>query len=200
MLLGGAKIVAAGGPDAGGAGQFALARYDADGTLDSTCGSGGKVLTRFPASLGDAALAVSLQPDGKIVVAGGSGASESSSAFSLARYDSNGTLDASFGTGGTVTTDFGARRRAHPCDLAEAVGGRRRHTGPGRADAADDVLIAREARGEAEDQDGGQGGEGADARMREPAAGASRKTKACRNFFLTGLGLRIYLTREVLRA
>src|SRR6266542_1388906 len=58
---------------------------------------------------------------------------------------------------------------------------------------------AREARGEAEDQDDGQGGDGADAGMREQEAGASRKTKAHRNFFLTGLGSRIYQSREVIR-
>jgi hypothetical protein len=57
--------------------------------------------------------------------------------------------------------------------------------------------VDREARGEAEEQDGGQGGEGADGGMREQEAGASRKTNAYRNFFLTGLGLRIYLSRQV---
>ncbi len=48
-------------------------------------------------------------------------------------------------------------------------------------------------------RDSRQGGEGADAGMRAREAGASRKRKAYGNFFLTGLGLRIYLSRQVLR-
>jgi len=54
---------------------------------------------------------------------------------------------------------------------------RRRHTGSGRADAADGVLTAREAPGEPEDQNGGQSGEGADAGMREGEAGGAGKQK-----------------------
>jgi uncharacterized delta-60 repeat protein len=70
------------------------------GDLDSTFGSGGKVVTSFPGGL-DTANEVAVQSDGKIVVAGSSG-----SDFALARYNTNGTLDASFGTGGRVNTDF----------------------------------------------------------------------------------------------
>ena len=46
-----------------------------------------------------------LQPDGKIVAGGASGVGTADQ-FALARYNVNGTLDPSFGTGGTKTTDF----------------------------------------------------------------------------------------------
>src|SRR6266536_6168109 len=93
------KILAAG---SSGGGDFALARYNADGTLDSTFGSGGKLTTDFGGF--DVALGVALQADGKIVAVGGGG---SGSDFALARYNADGSLDASFGSGGMVTTDFG---------------------------------------------------------------------------------------------
>ena len=55
---------------------------------------------------------------------------------------------------------------------------------PGRADAADDVLTAREAPGEAEDQNGGQGGEGADARMLEVGGRREQENKSVPKFLL----------------
>ncbi len=78
-----------------------LARYNTNGTLDNTFGTGGKVITNF--SNDDRAFDVELQTDGKIVVAGLTrvGADES---YFLARYNTNGTLDTTFGTGGKVTT------------------------------------------------------------------------------------------------
>src|SRR5262245_31599334 len=76
------------------------------GTLDPSFGTGGKVTTDFGGSEGVSSLA--LQPDGKIVAAGGASIN-GSSVFALARYNSDGALDASFGTGGKVTTDFGGR-------------------------------------------------------------------------------------------
>lgn len=102
------RIVAAGASssDTGPSG-FALARYNADGTLDATFGSSGIVVTDMGAS-DETAHAVGLQPDGKIVAAGywlrGNG---TPSRFALARYDGNGALDSTFGSGGTVTTDLG---------------------------------------------------------------------------------------------
>jgi uncharacterized delta-60 repeat protein len=52
------------------------------------------------------ASAVVLQPDGKIVAAGTTIANNSDD-FALARYNTDGSLDASFGNGGIVATDFG---------------------------------------------------------------------------------------------
>src|SRR5215471_5387552 len=95
------KIVAAGRTLVGGVSSFALGRYNSDGSLDTTFGTGGKVTTD---SLGDA-FALSIRSDGKIVVAGGR--TQSPSNFALARYNSDGSLDSTFGSGGKVErTDF----------------------------------------------------------------------------------------------
>lgn len=84
--------------------DFGLARYNSDGTLDASFGDGGKVITDI-AGLGDTVWAIALQADGKIVVAGQSFTATNFD-FALARYNSDGTLDASFGDGGKVLTDF----------------------------------------------------------------------------------------------
>lgn len=85
-------------------GDFALARYNADGSLDTTFGGDGKVTTAFATGANDVAHAVAIQADGRIVAAGLSGAALNE-VFALARYNSNGTLDATFGGDGRVTTD-----------------------------------------------------------------------------------------------
>jgi uncharacterized delta-60 repeat protein len=84
--------------------DFALARYNSNGTLDTSFGTGGKVISDFTSN--DAAFSLALQPDGKIVAAGMANVSRGYG-FALARYNSDGTLDISFGTGGLATTDFG---------------------------------------------------------------------------------------------
>ncbi|MGX1674079.1 calcium-binding protein [Streptomyces sp. NPDC055400] len=102
--------------------DFALTRHNADGTLDTSFGSGGKVKTainnrfppeEFPFQWGEAR-AVALQSDGKIVVAGGAWRGyENCCWFVVARYNSNGSLDTSFGGGdGRVFTDFGQPEEA----------------------------------------------------------------------------------------
>ena len=94
--------------------QFAMARYNTDGTLDSKFGSAGEVMTT--AGLGDSgAYAIALQPDGRIVLAGYSYSSHGRD-FTLARYGSDGTLDGRFGQGGVVQTDF-----ANNTDFAYAL-------------------------------------------------------------------------------
>ena len=86
--------------------DFAVARYNPDGTLDKTFGAGGKVQTDFP-GLAAVASSVVIQPDGKIVVAGGAFPLFTFLGdFKLVRYNSNGSLDTSFGDGGIVTTTF----------------------------------------------------------------------------------------------
>ncbi len=92
------KLVAAGFAS----GQFALARYLSDGTLDATFGTGGQVTTSFGVAAEGRAVVV--QPDGRIVAAGK--ALVTNGDFALARYDASGTLDPTFGTGGLVTTAF----------------------------------------------------------------------------------------------
>src|SRR5213083_808630 len=86
--------------------DFAVARYNPDGTLDKTFGAGGKVQTDFP-GLAAVASSVVIQPDGKIVVAGGAFPLFTFLGdFKVVRYNPNGSLDTSFGDGGIVTTTF----------------------------------------------------------------------------------------------
>ena len=80
----------------------------ADGDLDSTFGSGGKVVTDF-FGRSNGANAIALQSDGKIVVAGDALSATGPPDIAVARYNSDGTLDSSFGAGGRVTT--GGRQR-----------------------------------------------------------------------------------------
>jgi uncharacterized delta-60 repeat protein len=93
------KIVAVG---RGRTSDFAVARYNLNGTLDTSFSGDGKQTTDFAGT--DDADGVALQGDGKIVVAGADGGSS----FALARYNANGTLDASFSGDGKLTTDFGS--------------------------------------------------------------------------------------------
>ena len=71
-----------------------------------TFGEGGKVTTGFFDELGDAAAAIVLQSDYKIVVAGYAHNPATGYDFAVVRYNTGGTLDATFGSGGKVTTDF----------------------------------------------------------------------------------------------
>ena len=89
--------------------DFGVVRYDANGTLDTTFDGDGKTLTDIAADW-DEGNAVAIQPsDGRIVVVGGAivpNAFGTFHDFALVRYDTNGSLDAGFGAGGKVITDF----------------------------------------------------------------------------------------------
>ena len=89
----------------GGNGNFALARYLPDGTLDPSFSADGKVTTQFDG--GSAADAVALQADGKLVVVGRGPCNPSCRDFALARYNPDGSLDTTFDGDGKLTTDFG---------------------------------------------------------------------------------------------
>jgi uncharacterized delta-60 repeat protein len=106
------KIVVA-GQATGSNFDFALARYNTDGALDTNFDSDGKVITAIGSSI-DAAYSVAIQSDGKIVAAGAS--VDNKEDFALVRYNANGSLDTDFGTGGKVTTDIGSDD-----DLANSV-------------------------------------------------------------------------------
>jgi uncharacterized delta-60 repeat protein len=113
------RIVAAG---TAGFNRFAVARYEADGTLDSTFGGDGRVVTDFSTgSREEAAQGVVVQPDGRIVVAGWSWSQ--SPRFAVARYQTDGGLDPTFGGDGKVTTNFGGGGE-HAQDLALQANGR----------------------------------------------------------------------------
>ncbi len=82
--------------------DFSVARYNPNGSLDSTFGTGGVIVTDFD-STADVGKSAAVQIDGKIIVAGSSGSS-----IALARYDSDGILDVTFGNSGKVITTIGS--------------------------------------------------------------------------------------------
>ena len=94
----------------GGGYKFSLAHFNSDGSLDTTFGANGLAITNLSdmndvdfstPSQSDKLLAI--QSDGKLVVAGDT----SNGHFFVARFNSNGSLDTTFGTAGEITTAFG---------------------------------------------------------------------------------------------
>ncbi|MBI3852830.1 MAG: hypothetical protein HY298_21455 [Verrucomicrobia bacterium] len=111
------KLVMAGFSEAGqypyGTPEFSLVRLDTNNVLDASFGDGGKVLTPVSSvglpSTDARANAVKIQADGKIVAAGYAYTGTNYSTFTVVRYNTDGSLDTTFGTNGTgiVYTDFG---------------------------------------------------------------------------------------------
>ncbi|MDQ3129307.1 MAG: FG-GAP-like repeat-containing protein [Acidobacteriota bacterium] len=97
------RIVAAGYAGTANAEQsFALARYNSDGSLDSSFSDDGKLIIKTRPNTFERANAVAIQTGGKILIAGTSGYSRRD--FTLVRFNSNGTLDTNFGLNGAVYT------------------------------------------------------------------------------------------------
>jgi uncharacterized delta-60 repeat protein len=117
--------------------NFTLARYNLDGSLDGSFGEGGSVMTDI--TFYDSAEAVVIQPDGKILAAGLALDIETYliDAVLLVRYHPDGSLDAGFGDGGLVLSDFGSTGRAR--DLALQQDGKILVVG----ESGDDFLLAR---------------------------------------------------------
>ena len=94
------KIVVAGYALVDGVDQFALVRYNSDGSLDKSFNTNGKVTIAvgIGTSKGEG---VTLQEDGKIVVVGHSFNAGDHSCFTVLRYGADGSLDASFGDSGS---------------------------------------------------------------------------------------------------
>lgn len=98
--------------------DFAFARYNSNGTLDSSFGFGGMSVTTF-GGYSDIIFGIKLQPDGKIIAAGQRSyfhLKQVARDFALARYSPNGFLDPTFSGDGKLTTDFGTTN-----DVAKAV-------------------------------------------------------------------------------
>src|ERR1039457_5642024 len=91
--------------------------YAQPGTLDNTFGSGGIVTTNAGGDNYSFAQSVAIQSDGKIVAAGyddnGSGQD-----FALTRYNTDGSLDNTFGSGGIVTTNAGGDNSSYAQSVA----------------------------------------------------------------------------------
>jgi uncharacterized delta-60 repeat protein len=137
------KIVVAGTTDNGFAApdDFALVRYTSSGALDSSFGSGGKVVTSISSSE-DRGQAVAIHTDGKIVVAGHSLIGGDWD-FALTRYTTAGVLDGSFGSGGKVTTHFGGVADDFVYGLAIQGDGKIVAAGSSNAGGTDAFALAR---------------------------------------------------------
>jgi uncharacterized delta-60 repeat protein len=109
-------------PDARSLRGFALVRYLPNGAPDPNFGRGGRVFTAFSESWGSGARAVTAQPDGRLVAVGYARHPERAhDTFAVARYNSDGSLDTSFGEGGGVITAVDAQTGAGRNDIARAV-------------------------------------------------------------------------------
>jgi uncharacterized delta-60 repeat protein len=86
--------------------RWVIARYDRTGKLDPSFDGDGLATMSF-APFGAEVAGVAIQRDGKIIAAGDSGTAGRSNEVTVARYNRDGSLDATFGSGGKVTTDFG---------------------------------------------------------------------------------------------
>ncbi|MBT5992502.1 MAG: T9SS type A sorting domain-containing protein [Bacteroidetes bacterium] len=105
------KIVVAGYASSSVSGKdFFCIRLKTDGTYDSTFGLNGIVKTDLQLGSDDVAYSLSLQTDGKLILAGYSDNGSSKDA-ALVRYHTNGIIDSSFGSNGVVLTDFEASQQ-----------------------------------------------------------------------------------------
>lgn len=98
------KILVAGHSSSGSLSDFEIARFNSDGSLDLSFDLDGKVTTDFNNDR-DEANSIALQNDGKIVVTG-SCKNLANYDFGVARYNTDGSLDNTFGFGGKITTDM----------------------------------------------------------------------------------------------
>ena len=123
-------------------GGFGVARYSSDGTLDASFSGDGRAFVNFTSGY-DSASGVAIQADGKIVVAGMAGSGpDKHPVFALARWNSGGTLDATFGVKGKVMTDFAARADG-AADVAIQADGRIVVAGWARGGSWQKVALAR---------------------------------------------------------
>jgi uncharacterized delta-60 repeat protein len=148
------KIVVAGVSDVSGSRDFALARYNADGTLDPTFGRQGLVTLSIRSLTTDIIHGIAIQPDGKIVAAGVTFEDvftlRPHGDFMAARLMPDGSRDLTFGIGGVTTTDFGDGSYDEPYavvlqpDGKVVLGGYTNSGGgPGVLFGADNLALAR---------------------------------------------------------
>jgi uncharacterized delta-60 repeat protein len=88
--------------------DFAMIRYLADGTIDSSFGVNGKVVTTVNTSFSDYIDKIVFDAQGRILVSG-CASFEVNYKLAMARYTSNGVLDTSFGNNGIVVSNYPSR-------------------------------------------------------------------------------------------
>ena len=117
------KLVVAGSVDSpNGTSDIALARFDSDGVLDSTFGESGLVTLDIDGSH-DSASALVLQADGKLVIAGAAIFNQKYCML-FARFNADGSIDTTFGSGGTTLVRFGSGTEATASDLVQQPDGK----------------------------------------------------------------------------
>ena len=99
--------------------DFALVRYNPDGSLDTRFSGDGMLTTAIGNQVYDYGESVTVQADGKILVAGSSNGD-----FALARYNTDGSLDTGFSGDGWLTTDFGWGSSGHGYSVAVQTDGK----------------------------------------------------------------------------
>ncbi len=110
------KILVAGGSNNAMNDDFALVRYNTNGTLDNLFGNGGIVITDIDSS--ETAYSMAIQPNGKIILAG----KIVNHDFALVRYNNDGTLDNSFGNNGKLITDISGSANLQPAIAIQSDG------------------------------------------------------------------------------
>jgi uncharacterized delta-60 repeat protein len=148
------RILVAGVSDVSGSKDFALARYNPDGTPDFSFGKGGRTVLRLRSLTADIIHGIALQPDGKIVAAGITYEDvftlHPHGDFMVARFLPDGHPDMSFGVGGVTTTDLADGSYDEPYAAVLQPDGRiilggytNSGTGPGVLFGADQLALAR---------------------------------------------------------
>lgn len=132
IVVGGVSLRAASGSEQ----DYAIVRFNANGSLDQTFDGDGKVFTTITPQGGDALVELALQPGGKIVAAGNTltydqGGDPLNFQFLVVRYNADGSLDTTFDGDGKVSTPVGTQHAeassvALQCDGKIVVAGRAR--------------------------------------------------------------------------
>ena len=154
------RIVVAGYAYNGTQDVFALARYNPDGSLDTTFGPGGTGTVLTPIAAHAIGSAIAIDSQGRIVVAGTANATGGADEVAIARYGANGTLDSSFAGGGTLTfgigtTGSGVNAMAVDTQGRVVLGGFSEQPG-----GTDDLAVMRVTASGSLDRSFGQGGSG----------------------------------------
>lgn len=101
MLVGDTDIVVGGHAIVAGSYGLAVARFRSNGIPDTTFGNNGAVFTQYPGDAATQASAIAMQSTGRILLAGGG-----TGGFAVVRYNTDGSVDSTFGVGGLVSIDF----------------------------------------------------------------------------------------------
>lgn len=136
------KYIVAGQLLSAAGGQFAVVRYQPNGSIDTSFGDGGFATTGF-GTLGAIASAIALSPDGDVVVGGTSFDFATGPTWALARFNADGALDSAFGTGGKRLFAFAPGSMGGIHDLALDASGKIVATGGGPGFPATGIGVAR---------------------------------------------------------